>query len=149
MSRNWRVYLDDMRDHTRKVRQFTAGMARDAFFADERTYHAVIHRLQNVGEAAKLIPQDICELYATILGRKIAGMGNWLVHEYFGVNFDILWDVIENNVPELLETLERPLPGDASSPPSHQHATDLKTVPEQASIDSQETEGTTPSQQMP
>ncbi len=59
MSRDWQAYLDDMRIACEKVIRFTAGMDRQAFFADDRTYHAAIHCLLIVGEAAKRIPDDV------------------------------------------------------------------------------------------
>src|SRR3954463_15420598 len=59
MSRDWRSYLADIRTACEKVAKFTAGMDREAFFADDRAYHAVVHCLLIVGEAAKRIPEDV------------------------------------------------------------------------------------------
>ena len=105
MFRDWRTYVADIATACAKVARFTAGMDHEAFFADERTYHAVIHCLLIVGEAAKHIPEKVRQSSPEIEWRKIAGMRDWLAHAYFSINSDSLWDVIETKVPELLRAL--------------------------------------------
>lgn len=107
MSREWRLYLDDMVKSGGKVGRFTTGMTRQAFLGDERTYDAVVRNLEILGEAAKRIPDDVRQRMPDVEWRKIAGMRDWIAHGYFGLDPDILWDVIENKVPQLMEALGR------------------------------------------
>ena len=106
MSRDWRSYLADIRTGCEKVLAFTAGMDRPTFFADDRTYHAVVHCLLIVGEAAKHIPEDVRQRMPEIEWRKIAGMRDWMAHAYFSISDDILWSVVETKAPELLRAIE-------------------------------------------
>jgi uncharacterized protein with HEPN domain len=106
MSRDWQTYLADIITACEKVIRFTAGMDREAFLADDRTFHAVIHCLLIVGEAAKHIPDDVRRRMPGIEWRKIAGMRDFLAHVYFAINDKVVWDVVQAGVPELLRALE-------------------------------------------
>ena len=106
MSRDWQSYLADVRTASDKVLLFTAGMDRDSFFADDKTYHAVIHCLLIVGEAVKHIPDHVRHEMPEVEWRKIAGMRDWLAHVYFSINSDILWDVIKTKIPDLMQSLD-------------------------------------------
>jgi len=96
MSRDWKIYLADIVVSCDKITRYTAGLTQPAFQADERTYDAVVRNLEIIGEAAKHIPHDLRCQVPTIERRKIAGMRDWLAHAYFGIDPDILWDVVQN-----------------------------------------------------
>jgi uncharacterized protein with HEPN domain len=106
MSRDWQTYLADIATACDKIISFTAGMSREAFFGDDRTFHAVIHCLLIVGEAVKHIPDEVRQRMPDIEWRKITGMRNFLAHVYFAIDDDIIWDVVQVNVPELLRAVE-------------------------------------------
>jgi uncharacterized protein with HEPN domain len=105
MSREWQIYLDDIRTACEKILRFTSGMDRNAFFSDERTYHAAVHCLLIIGETVKRVPEDVRQRYPLVEWKKIAGMRDWMIHAYFSINDEILWNTIETKVPELLATL--------------------------------------------
>jgi uncharacterized protein with HEPN domain len=107
MSRDWRLYLEDITESCEKVQRFTAGMERAALLADERTYDAVLRNLEVIGEAAKHVPDDVKQQMPGIEWRKISGLRDIVVHAYFGIDNEILWDIVQNKVPVLRRAIER------------------------------------------
>ena len=77
------------------------------FSADDMRIDAVIRNLEIIGEAAKNIPVEIREEYPDIEWKKIVGLRNILIHEYSGVDIDILWDVVKNKLPELENLIQK------------------------------------------
>lgn len=106
MLRDWRQYLDDIRASCNKIIRFTEGMDLPDFRADEKTYDAVLRNLEIIGEAARHVPDDVREAMSTVPWRKISGLRDIVAHAYFGVDDDIVWDVVRNKVPELLAALD-------------------------------------------
>jgi uncharacterized protein with HEPN domain len=106
MSRDPKLYLNDITRCCERVERYTAGMTQQQFLADDRTYDAVVRNLEIVGEAVKRLPPDVRQQMPTIEWQKIAGMRDWLAHAYFGIDGDILWDVVENHVPQLRQTVQ-------------------------------------------
>jgi uncharacterized protein with HEPN domain len=103
MSRDYRLYLDDMRAAAEKVLRYTQGVDLTRFMDDEKTFDAVVRNLEIIGEAAKHVPSEVQARYPRVEWRSIAGLRDIVAHEYFGIDEDILWDIIANQVPELLE----------------------------------------------
>jgi uncharacterized protein with HEPN domain len=105
MQRDPEVYVQDMLDAIRAVRDYTAGMDRASFESDRRTVDAVVRNLEVLGEAAKSVPDDVRARHASIEWRKIAGLRDVIIHRYFAVDLTIVWQV----VTEKLRPLEREL----------------------------------------
>ena len=76
------------------------------FIKDETLKRAFVRSLEIIGEAVKSIPKNICDQYEQIEWNKISGMRDKLIHHYFGVDYDLVWDVIKNNIPNLNETIK-------------------------------------------
>lgn len=113
MSRDYRLYLDDIQDACEKVMRYTRNLNAEQFIDDEKTYDAVVRNLAIIGEAAKHIPDQVRERYSLIEWRKIGGLRDIVTHEYFGIDDEILWDVIQTQVPQLLEQVTGILTEDA------------------------------------
>jgi uncharacterized protein with HEPN domain len=79
----------------------TAGLTRDAFGADETLRRAFVRSLEIVGEAAKKVPEDFRAQYPAVEWRAMSGMRDRLIHDYFGVDYDLVWDVVQNRIPQL------------------------------------------------
>ncbi|MBI3011875.1 MAG: DUF86 domain-containing protein [Candidatus Omnitrophica bacterium] len=94
-------YLRDMLDAMQKVAEFTRGMDASAFRSDEKTAFAVIRALEVLGEAAKNIPQTVRDRYPQVPWREVAGIRDKLIHEYFGVNLDVVWRAVQQDLPQL------------------------------------------------
>lgn len=101
MPRDYRLYLDDILESCRKIRQFTEGMSFEEFESDPRTQDAVIRNFEIIGEAANRLPDDVKSLYPDFEWAKIIGFRNILIHEYFGVKLETVWNAIQEKIPIL------------------------------------------------
>ncbi len=107
MSRDEGMYLDDVQNSCKLVRKFTEGMSFNEFIHDDRTYHATLRLLEIIGEAIKHVSKETKSRYPDVKWRKIAGFRDIVAHHYFGVSDEIVWDVVQNEIPLLAKQIER------------------------------------------
>src|SRR5215813_767078 len=106
MSRDVGLYLEDIEKACKKILRFTNGVSFEEFTHDEEKYDAVLRNLEVIGEAVKHISEDVREQYPDIKWRKIAGFRDIVVHEYFGVSDELVWDIIQNQIQPLLKSVK-------------------------------------------
>jgi len=107
MYRDYKVYLNDILEAIRKIQNYTRNMGFSKFKRNELVQDAVIRNLEIIGEAVKRIPDDIKRRHPHIEWRKIAGLRDILIHAYFGIDLEIIWDIIKNKIPDLKEKISR------------------------------------------
>ena len=105
--RAWRLRVQDILDAIATIQSYTAGMEYAAFARDRRTLDAVLRNITVIGEAASRIPEAVQATSPDIPWADMRDMRNVVVHEYFGVNKQILWDTTQTDLPSLIDRLER------------------------------------------
>ncbi len=103
MPRDYRASLEDVLDATARVRDYTKGLRLETFRMDPRTVDAVVRNLEVIGEAIKNVPEAIRSRHPEINWRRIAGLRDLLIHQYFGIDYEIIWDLVTHKLPILEE----------------------------------------------
>lgn len=105
--REWRFYLDDMIGFAEAVLAYTDGFDQSGFVASRLNYDATLRNLELIGEAAGNIPEEVRASAQEIPWRQVVATRNRLIHGYLGIDNDTLWSIIRDDVPILLENLQR------------------------------------------
>jgi uncharacterized protein with HEPN domain len=107
-SRKPNLYLQDILQACEDILEFTEAVdSGDEFLNDRRTYLAVVRSLEVIGEAARQMPRSFSEKHPEIPWREVASLRNVIAHEYFGLDSDIIWDIIQTQIPELFEKIKQ------------------------------------------
>jgi uncharacterized protein with HEPN domain len=107
MSRNPQFYLGDVIEAGRAIGDYVQGYSKHQFLNDPKTVDAVVRRLEIIGEAVKQFPDSWKEAEPQIPWTAIAGFRNILAHAYFKIEEDIIWETIQEDLPDLLAACER------------------------------------------
>lgn len=104
--RDYQDYVQDMVDSIIEIESFIAGMNFEAFSRDKKTINAVVRSVEVIGEATKKIPKNIRDNYPDIPWKKMSGMRDKLIHEYFGIDYEILWKAANDEIPPIKTTIK-------------------------------------------
>ncbi len=110
-----RIYLLHIRDAIRHIIEYTAA-GQAGFLADRKTQDAVVRNLEIIGEASKRVSVTLKDANSDVAWKAIAGMRDKLIHDYFGVNAQLVWDVVERELPRLYQKVESLLSSDTPQP---------------------------------
>ena len=98
-------YLRHILAEAEYIAEHSADVERDEFLSDESLKRAFVRSIEIIGEATKHVPEDFRQQHADFEWRAMAGMRDRLIHGYFGVDYELVWDVAVNKIPSLREKL--------------------------------------------
>jgi uncharacterized protein with HEPN domain len=101
------LLIEDIIESGNKILLYTQDLDFNNFISDGKTVDAVIRNFEIIGEAANRLPEDFKDNYPEIDWYRIRGFRNRIVHDYFGIDYDIVWVIKETFLPNLIESLKR------------------------------------------
>lgn len=105
-SRNFLFYLEDMYDSMLRIQEYVENLSFDDFRENRLVTDAVIRNLEIIGEASKNVPASIKSKYPELPWKQMYGLRNFVVHEYFGIDFENIWKIISDDLPQNTKDLE-------------------------------------------
>lgn len=105
--REIQLLLEDIMEAAKKILSYAGGMSFDDFTNDNKTIDAVVRNFEIIGEAANRVPEDFKSDHPEIEWRRMTGLRNRIIHEYFGINYATVWKIKEENIPELADFVEQ------------------------------------------
>jgi len=111
VEREFILYLEDMLQSMKRIEEYLGDLNFIRFKMSYMVVDAVVRNFEIIGEASKKIPKHIKEKYPEIPWRKMYGLRNLIAHEYFGVDYEMIWEIAKNNLPQnkidLAEVIEK------------------------------------------
>lgn len=100
------LLLEDMLESAYKIRRYTSGLHYTSFIQDDKTKDAVVRNFEIVGEAANKMDSAFKKDHPAISWQRIRGFRNRIIHDYFGIDYEIVWSIVENDLDVLIAHLE-------------------------------------------
>jgi len=107
MRKDPKIFIKHILESIKYIEEYTKGISKDDFLRSTQIQDAVIRRLEIIGEATKNIPLGWKETHSEVPWRRIAGIRDILIHEYFGIDFDLLWNAVKKDLPDLKQKISR------------------------------------------
>jgi len=104
--RDHRLFLADMLEAIEKIERYTHGLNREDLWQDDLVADAVVRNLEVIGEAARHVPEALRAAHPEIDWRRVVGLRNVVVHEYFAIDLDVVWVVVEKHLPQLKRVVQ-------------------------------------------
>jgi len=105
--RDYVLFLEDILESIGKIEKYTEGLTYQEFHKDEMVIDAVVRNFEIIGEAVNKVPEELKEQYPFVEWNEAVGFRNVMIHEYFGVDTETVWETVQNNIPALKEKISR------------------------------------------
>jgi len=99
------LLVDDIWEAIEKIERYISGLNHDTFIIDDKTIDSVVRNLEIIGEAANRLPENFRTQHSEIEWRKVIGLRNRIVHDYFNIDVEIVWEIIQNDLPNFKSKL--------------------------------------------
>ena len=109
--RDWQFRFEDIFEALERITEYVDGLDIDTWLEDRKTIDAVVRNFEIIGEAAANVPENIQEQFPEVPWYQMKAMRNVLIHEYFGVDNEVIWRTIQDDLPPLLKKVEKILTG--------------------------------------
>ena len=107
MKREISLFIDDISESIKLIEKYSNNLSKKEIDNSQETKDAIVRRFEVIGKAAKNIPEDFRKKYPKIPWKKIAGLRDVIIHSYFNIDLDIMWNIIKKDIPELEENIEK------------------------------------------
>ena len=99
------LLIEDLWEAVEKVERYTSGFDHDRFVQDEKTIDSVVRNFEIIGEAAGKLPLEFRDRHPEIPWKKIVGLRHRIVHDYFDIDIEIIWQILERDIPAFKQNL--------------------------------------------
>ncbi|MFH1209817.1 MAG: DUF86 domain-containing protein [archaeon] len=100
------IFISHVSDSINNIESFSKNLSKDKFIKDKLRQSAIIRQLEIIGEATKNLPLEFRKKYPETKWKEIAGLRDKITHHYFGINLNIVWEVVEKDIPKLKENIK-------------------------------------------
>jgi len=107
MKKDPKIFLEHILESIGEIEKYTKNISKKRFFDSVMIQDAAVRRLEIISEAVKNLPTSFKNRYPKIPWKKIAGTRDILIHEYFGVNVDLVWKIVNKNIPQLKKQISK------------------------------------------
>jgi uncharacterized protein with HEPN domain len=101
------LLLDDICEALDRIEQYISGLSFDGFSKDNKSIDAVVRNLEIIGEASNRLPADFKKSHSQIQWAKVVGLRHRIVHEYFGIDLQIVWQILQKDLPSLRKAISQ------------------------------------------
>lgn len=107
MKKDELIFVEHIQEAIRNIEEFVGNLSKDQFFKEKEKQYAVMRALEIIGEATKNMSPGFKKRYLTIPWEQIAGMRDKLIHHYFGVNLERVWNTVKDDLPKLKKEIKK------------------------------------------